>query len=364
VIILDTNQLETLRPPSGPILRILAEIAKAIGGELALPEMVFIEHIAHKSNRMKEAADNYNKSGKLLTVELEYARNKKSQRRRFGEVSLDHDDLMRQYREALARVVPQVLPTPDRASREALIREAWRKAPAYTRWDSGPGKGGRDVAIWLTVLDFAAKNPGKTVHFISEDKAAFGGSSGLNVDLRQEIEEWPGGALTNLRYHATVSDFLAETAADPVAAPTAEYVGSSSVVAESVWKAVQESDASSALSDAAFSVIPRPAGRGMVSTSSTEEFKLDGLDRLEKASSYSMGGIGWANFTATWNIRGEYSIDAKSSDDQLFLGTVSAWGPFRSVVVCELDDKGDILSAEVTEVRVFRGASLSVSTGD
>ncbi|WP_405569592.1 PIN domain-containing protein [Streptomyces phaeochromogenes] len=364
MIILDTNQLETLRPPNGPVLRILSKIAKALGGCIALPEMVLVEHMAHKTNRISAANEAYSKAGRALSSEIDYARTKKNQSYRFGESGLNEADILQQYSDALADVIPVILPTPAWASREALIREAQRRAPAYTRWDSGPGKGARDVAIWLTVLEAAAQSRDRDINFISEDKG-FGGSAGLNNELKREIREWEGGTLENLRYYATVAGFLADVAADPVTPPPVDLVGTSQVVLDEVRAAIESSEAERALDTAAHSIIPHPPGTSLITTTTSTPTAIRKIDRVEKVSAYAMEGFGWASFQATWNIGAEYDIDARGGDgEQLFLGSVSAWGPFQTVIVCELDDQGEISAAEVTEVKVFRGASLSVSVAE
>ncbi|MGW6098759.1 PIN domain-containing protein [Streptomyces sp. NPDC055157] len=368
MIILDTNQFESLRPPRGPVLRVLSRIAGALGGTLALPEMVLIEHMAHKRNRVAMAVEGFKKAAQILNGELEHSHNKKKLQHSFGDARVDQSEIIRQYEEALKDEIPTVLSIPQWAAREALVREAERRAPAQTRWDSTPGKGARDVSIWLTVLETASKNPGEIVHFISEDKG-FGGQTGLSLALQQELQDWKEGPLTNVRYYPTVSNFLDMVAAEQKTSLSTEQVGTSPLVATEVLTALENSEATHALEQAAQSAIPE-SGSGVTMTSTTSYgTQLNEITRLEKSSAYAMPGVGWATCLATWKISGKYDIEAtkvggEQGDKELFAGTVSVWGPFQSVLVCELDGGGEITAVEVTEVRVFRGATLSVAVGD
>ncbi|MEV6167645.1 hypothetical protein AB0L99_05385 [Streptomyces sp. NPDC051954] len=70
VIILDTNQLESLKPPNGPVLRILSKLANATGNGLALPEMVMVEHLAHRRNKVNTLQDNLRKAVDAISAEV------------------------------------------------------------------------------------------------------------------------------------------------------------------------------------------------------------------------------------------------------------------------------------------------------
>ena len=64
-----------------------------------------------------------------------------------------------------------VLQTRGEDAIEALAREAYCQKPAKTNPDK---KGGaRDVAIWLSVIDYLKKEPGETVYFVSSNYRDF-----------------------------------------------------------------------------------------------------------------------------------------------------------------------------------------------
>ncbi|MET8330050.1 PIN domain-containing protein [Streptomyces sp. NPDC005181] len=75
----------------------------------------------------------------------------------------------------------QVLPTSGDAALQGLYREANVLPPAGTKGD-GDKKvkvGARDVAIWLTAVEYAQNHPDETVYFVSENHKDFtkGGTS-------------------------------------------------------------------------------------------------------------------------------------------------------------------------------------------
>ncbi|MFE1383407.1 PIN domain-containing protein [Streptomyces sp. NPDC058740] len=69
----------------------------------------------------------------------------------------------------------QVVPTSGTAALEGLYREANTLPPAGTKGD-GDKKvkvGARDVAIWLTAVEYAREHPDETVYFVSENHKDF-----------------------------------------------------------------------------------------------------------------------------------------------------------------------------------------------
>ncbi|MFG2441165.1 PIN domain-containing protein [Streptomyces sp. NPDC048508] len=348
MIILDTNQLESLKPPNGPVLRILSKLANATGNGLALPEMVMVEHLAHRRNKVNVLQDNLRKAVDAISTEVADAR--------FYKGTVDVDAVIGDYQRRLECAINEVLPTPESAAREALIREAERRAPAETRWDSKPGRGARDVAIWLTVVDSAARNREENHYFVSEDRA-FGGEHGLASDLVRELKEHSSGEVENLKYFARVGDLLSHLAGEAANFPDESKISDSQLVASAVAHAIEDSDASSAFGDAAGSVAPK-ARMYHYSIPTPQAVELL---RIEKPSAYRMRGIGWAAFKAVWKISTEVDLEAHNGDELVFEGLVSVNGPFETMLVCELDSLLNITSAEVTEVRVYRGATLSIS---
>jgi len=65
VIILDTNQLEYIQPPDGPLVAMLRTLSTQTGHALCLPEIAMEEHLAHYRRDVEEA------DRKLRTAEAE-----------------------------------------------------------------------------------------------------------------------------------------------------------------------------------------------------------------------------------------------------------------------------------------------------
>ena len=176
VITLDTNQVDTLGGPRGALYVMLAKVANASGHELALPQMVLTEHLAHYEHdvavelaKIKGACDRLERLGAKpdITLGLPTVEASVSKRR----ADLEH--------------LFTILPTPDGAAEEGLRREALRIAPADTDWEK-KGASARDVVIWLTVLEAAAK-PDAEVLFVSADRDFSDKHCELYESLKEEL---------------------------------------------------------------------------------------------------------------------------------------------------------------------------------
>ncbi|MET9934635.1 PIN domain-containing protein [Streptomyces sp. NPDC006324] len=86
----------------------------------------------------------------------------------------------RQYSEVFT-----VIPTSHRALQQAVLREAACMKPAKV--DKSKKSGGRDVAVWFSVLEYLEENPQKEINFVSANTADFGEPGGwpfpLDIDL-------------------------------------------------------------------------------------------------------------------------------------------------------------------------------------
>jgi hypothetical protein len=80
-------------------------------------------------------------------------------------------------------------------AREALRREALRILPARG------GRGARDSAIWLTIVDLVAR--GGEVHLVTNNVTDFG-KDALHPAMMDEIAALPG----EVKYHLTINAFL------------------------------------------------------------------------------------------------------------------------------------------------------------
>lgn len=106
----------------------------------------------------------------------------------------DADDIANNY-EAMLRGRFEVLALDGDHAREALRREARRIPPA------GGGEGGRDTAIWLTIV--ALIQDGHEVHFVTNNSDDFG-KGALLPELLAEI----AGSEHLIHYHVDANAFL------------------------------------------------------------------------------------------------------------------------------------------------------------
>ncbi|MFC8495615.1 PIN domain-containing protein [Streptomyces sp. NPDC057235] len=117
----------------------------------------------------------------------------------------------------------QVLPTSENALRVGVYREANVLPPATTKGD-GEKKvkvGARDVAIWLTAVEYAREHPDETVYFVSSNHRDFTkGGAGYPSPMAEDI-----AGLGERFVHLTDLEELLETVAPGVAADAAAVRG-------------------------------------------------------------------------------------------------------------------------------------------
>lgn len=117
----------------------------------------------------------------------------------------------------------EVLPTSNDAIREGVYREANVLPPAGTKGD-GDNKvkvGARDVAIWLTAVEYAREHPNETVYFVSSNHRDFTkGGAGYPPPMDSDV-----AGLGDRFMHLTNLDELLETVAPQVEVNTADVRG-------------------------------------------------------------------------------------------------------------------------------------------
>lgn len=200
MIILDTNQLDQVGLPNGPLLAMLSKIGKDAGHALAVPEIVLTEHLAHHWHKIDENIRMMARAARQLSNLLGKV---------VGHETFSRDEVCN----ARKRIVESafvVLPTPDGAEREALRREAFRDPPAKPAWPTGgkraAGSGARDVVIWLTILD-AAKGADEDIIFVSAD-GDFVETDELRRELADEFHDIVNNSDTNLRIYNNITKLL------------------------------------------------------------------------------------------------------------------------------------------------------------
>ncbi|WP_158718447.1 MULTISPECIES: PIN domain-containing protein [Streptomyces] len=185
VIILDTNAVHDLDPhgSQADLIRML----RKTGMDIRVPWVVLEELTAHKLYEYQRAF------GLMLKRHEELANlepNLSGPVPEFKEeVFADH------WREQYADVFATI-PTSESALKAAVLREAACMRPA--KMEKTNKSGGRDVAVWFSILDYMKQHPKARISFITNNTSDFGEPEAwpfpLNVDLGIEsarIKQFP-----------------------------------------------------------------------------------------------------------------------------------------------------------------------------
>jgi hypothetical protein len=327
VIILDTNQLESVQPPDGPLIAMLQTLAKQAGHALWLPDIALEEHLAHYRQTVTEAERKRVAATDDLRVRYPRWR---ADIRPFNVDEAVRDRTMR------IQSVFQIRRTPDSACRESLLREARRIPPARVAW-GGPGAGARDVAIWLTAVD-ACRESGDETFFVSADKAAFG--EALKPELTGDLDAALGGRAGAFHYCCGVDALLSELGTSSMQTPGREQIASSAAVRRAVTLALAEPPtifdlAEEAAIATASSVIGGP--------------KLPELVSLGREVAYQVGDSVWACARPTWRAMSTFRAVIRASDVELRpRDEVAVTFNIATTLVMQVDEESHIASAEVT----------------
>ncbi|MDQ1013194.1 hypothetical protein QFZ82_007679 [Streptomyces sp. V4I23] len=92
----------------------------------------------------------------------------------------------------------EVLPTSETALREGVYREANVLPPATLKGegDKAVKVGARDVAIWLTAVEYAREHPDETVYFVSSNHKDFGKGGAYPPRWTRTSRTWVKGSCT------------------------------------------------------------------------------------------------------------------------------------------------------------------------
>src|SRR6266536_537753 len=197
MIVLDTNALRGMSL-NGPQMSVLQRITLSRGHELCIPRIVYEEYVSSKAREIEEAKRQFQVAHTRLFGLYPYAA---PTPRNLPDPKQIADEY---YGRGLSEIFLILESTPS-ASVEALLREAHRRAPAKVA--GGRGTGARDALVWLTIIENKPSSE-LPVYFVSNDKDAFGGPSGLLPELQSEA------ATTGIQvvYLRTIEELIATLA--------------------------------------------------------------------------------------------------------------------------------------------------------
>lgn len=166
MIILDTCVIRSMKL-DGSDAHLLRAIRDAEAERVGVPWMVMEERAAQLAIKYREI---YGKADQAL-----------EQLRAISPGSVpdlaepDEEAVREQFRDQL-RELADILPTSEAALREGVVRESNSLAPAGMK--KGEKVGARDVAIWLSAVEYAKSNPGETTYFVSSNTRDFTAGGG------------------------------------------------------------------------------------------------------------------------------------------------------------------------------------------
>jgi hypothetical protein len=181
VIILDTNAAKIrVNGAQADLLKVIA----ATGHErVAVPWVVMEEMVAQKAIPHREEWQQT--SQKLARLQRLRPWDDAVQKLDLGP---EQGDAFREYWRAEYSKIYETLPTSENALREGLLREANCIKPAKL---AGENKiGGRDAALWMTVVEYAKAHPEGHIYFVTNNSHDFGDGVTWPPPLDEDIRDF------------------------------------------------------------------------------------------------------------------------------------------------------------------------------
>ncbi|MFF4433266.1 PIN domain-containing protein [Streptomyces sp. NPDC001513] len=182
MIILDTCILYGcgLSSSSAELLRTIRESGTE---QVAVPWVVMEELVAQKAVKHKAAHDSVKQAIEQLERATPWPLD--------TDVEWPNPDKVREHWRKKYGELVEVIPTTEQALREAAFREANGLAPAkiVLNGKRSVKTGYRDVAVWMSAINYAESHPDETVYFVSSNTDDFGDGtthgSPMSDDLRR-----------------------------------------------------------------------------------------------------------------------------------------------------------------------------------
>ncbi|MGV9503838.1 PIN domain-containing protein [Streptomyces sp. NPDC003642] len=290
MIILDTNILWN-QTPEGGSADLLRAIRACAGERVAIPWMVMEELAAQQAIKYQA---HYRRAAEAVQALREVT--PWSLDPPLGPCELDR--VRESWRQRWATVV-DVIPTSAEALREAVFREANSLRPCKP--ETKVKTGGRDVAIWLSAVEYARANPAETVYFVSGNTKDFGDGAAFPAPMDADV----AGLTDRFRLMPSLDDVMAkfapETTTDEAAvrALLAEDRVISQLVNEATTQGWLPMDGAFACTTHGFDGDPVIApAHGWVTTGPSE------LVEVESLRSYRIGEQEWCLGVAQYRLTG------------------------------------------------------------
>ena len=195
VIVFDTSVLYGLNRGS-PKFDVLRALKHSGAHQAGIPWMVQEELVAQQVLEYRTAHERASNAAAALRRKTPWAIRAFVPARDEERVK---DHWRNQYQEVLT-----VLDTSGEAAKLALAREAYCEKPAKV--DSKAKSGARDVAIWLSVIDYLKANPEQTVFFVSDNTHDFGDGTAYLSPMAEDL----GDTQSRLKQLTSFEEFVSQ----------------------------------------------------------------------------------------------------------------------------------------------------------
>ncbi|MEV4190905.1 PIN domain-containing protein [Streptomyces toxytricini] len=218
LIIFDTNAVNLL-PPSGLRADIIRKLRQSGHHKVAVPWMVMEELVAHQT---KHYPDKYRAVVNILAKlreALPWEANSSLE-------PLDLNRLVAHWRSAYEEIF-EVIDTSGDAARKALAREAMALPPAKATKERS--EGGRDAAVWFSILEYLKENPDEEVCFVTNNTKDFSDGATYPYPMNEDVRGLEGRLTRLTDFDAVVSKFTKEVSGRDAEAAAEELLRSLSV---------------------------------------------------------------------------------------------------------------------------------------
>ncbi|SDP62345.1 hypothetical protein SAMN04487981_12948 [Streptomyces sp. cf386] len=215
MIIFDANAVNLLSP-EGPRADIIRKLRQSRHHRVAVPWMVLEELAAHQANlypvKHQAVLNTLEKLRAILPWEPENSLE-----------PLDLERLLDHWRKVYGEIF-EVIETSDGVIRRAFQREAMALPP--TKRGKDHSEGGRDAAIWFSILEFLKQNPDEHVHFVTNNSTDFSDGIGYPYPMNEDIRGMEHRLTLLQDFDQVVSQFTKEVSGTDAEAAAGELLRS------------------------------------------------------------------------------------------------------------------------------------------
>ncbi|MEU2179814.1 PIN domain-containing protein [Streptomyces thermolilacinus] len=218
MIIFDTNAVNLLSP-SSPRADLIRKLRQSKHHRVAVPWMVLEEMAAHQARLYPDKHQAVLNTLAKLDAYLPWKPESSLE-------PLDLERLLNHWRDAYGEIF-EVIETSDAAIRRAFQREAMALPPTKRAKDHS--EGGRDAAIWFSVLEFLEQNPDEHVWFVTNNSDDFGDGSSYRYPMNEDIRGLENQLTLLKDFDQVVSRFTTEVSGADAEAAATELLKSAAV---------------------------------------------------------------------------------------------------------------------------------------